>query len=62
MYKDKIKYFNYLKIAHEMNVPKKILKDIKDEFKKEFPNDEMMYELHVLRALMSGYWKKEINV
>jgi len=27
--------------------------------KKEFPNDKMMYELHVLRAMRSKFWQND---
>lgn len=55
---EKIEYFDYQKVARETKIPNNILKDIKREVKKEFPNDKMMYELHVLRAIKSRYWQK----
>lgn len=55
---EKIEYFDYQKVAKEMNVPNTILKKIKKEVKEEFPKDKMMYELHVLRAVRSKYWQK----
>jgi hypothetical protein len=55
---EKIEYFDYRKVAKEMNVPNTILKKIEREVKNEFPKDKMMYELHVLRALRSKYWQK----
>ncbi|MBM4351532.1 MAG: hypothetical protein FJ106_16755 [Deltaproteobacteria bacterium] len=51
-------YFDYQKVAREMNVPSSILKKIEKEVKFEFPKDKTMYELHVLRALRSRYWQK----
>ena len=54
-----VEYFDYPRIAKEMNVPSTILKKIEREVKKEFPNDKMMYELHVLRAVRSKYWQKD---
>lgn len=54
----KIEYFDYKKVAREMKVPDVILKKIEKEIKEEFPKDEMMYELHVLRALKSKYLEK----
>ena len=56
---EEIEYFDYPKIAKEMKVPITILKKIEKEVKKEFPNDKMMYELHVLRAVRSKYWQKD---
>ena len=35
---------------------------ILDEVRQEFPNDSMMYELHVIRCLHAfkeGYWKPD---
>jgi hypothetical protein len=55
---EKIEYFDYRKVAKEMNVPNTILKKIEREVRNEFPKDKMMYELHVLRALRSEYWQK----
>jgi hypothetical protein len=55
---EKIEYFDYKKLAKEMNVPDNVLKKIEEEVKREFPRDKMMYELHVLRAVKSKYWQK----
>lgn len=55
---EKIEYFDYQKVARETKIPNNILKDLKREVKKEFPNDKMMYELHILRAIKSRYWQK----
>lgn len=54
----KVEYFDYEKVAKKMNVPDDILEKIKKEVKEEFPEDKMMYELHVLRAVRSKYWQK----
>lgn len=59
---EKIEYFDYKKVAREMKVPDRILKEIENEVKKEFPSDRMMYELHVLRAIRSKYWQKECQI
>lgn len=58
---EKIEYFDYRKVAKEMNVPKTILNKIEKEVKEEFPKDRMMYELHVLRAIRSKYWEKDCH-
>ena len=55
---EKIEYFDYQKVAKEMNLSDTTLKKIEKEVKKEFPKDKMMYELHVLRAVRSKYWQK----
>ena len=57
---NKPEYFDYNKVAEELNVPDKILVDIVNETKAEFPKDKMMFELHVLRALKSMFWKKSV--
>lgn len=57
MKKRKIEYFDYEKLAQKKHVPETILKKIEKEVKAEFPTDKMMYELHVLRAVKSGYWQ-----
>ena len=51
-------YFDYRSVAKEMSVPEEIVVKIEEDVKKEFPNDKMMYELHVLRALKSRYWER----
>ena len=56
---ENIEYFNYPKVAKEMKVPAALLKRIEEEVKKEFPNDKMMYELHVLRAMRSKFWQND---
>ncbi|MBU0693833.1 MAG: hypothetical protein KKC11_04115 [Candidatus Omnitrophica bacterium] len=53
----KIEYFDYEGLALKEHVPAKVLERIEKEVKSEFPDDKMMYELHVLRAVMTGYWK-----
>ena len=49
----KIKYFDYEKVARKNGLPERELKRIEKEVKEEFPSDQMMYELHVLRAVRS---------
>jgi uncharacterized protein (DUF488 family) len=55
---EKIEYFDYQKVAKEMNVSDATLRKIEREVKAEFLKDKMMYELHVLRAIRSKYWQK----
>lgn len=54
-------YFDYHSVAKEMSVPEEIVEKIEEDVKVEFPNDKMMYELHVLRALKSRYWERASN-
>ena len=44
----------------ELGIRADIYHKLKEEIKKEFPNDEMMFELHLLRALME-YSRKEVE-
>lgn len=48
-----MKYFNYEKVAKEANITPDEIEKLCSLIRKEFPFDEMMYELHVLRACMS---------
>jgi len=43
--------FNYQSVADEFGIPDSIVKKTVEEIGKEIPNDDMMMELHVLRAL-----------
>lgn len=45
--------FDIKKVAKEYNISIEQIAKIKREVRKEFPRDEVMYELHVLRAIMS---------
>jgi len=45
--------FDIDKIARESGLPEEIIGKIRDEVRQEFPKDEMMYELHVMRAIES---------
>ena len=58
----KIEYFDYQNVARNMKVPASIIKKIEKEVKEEFPNDKMMYELHVLRAIRSRYWENTCSL
>jgi hypothetical protein len=43
--------FNYQSVAEKFNIPDNIVKKIVKEVREEIPNDNMIMELHVLRAL-----------
>ena len=45
--------FDIERAAKRSGLPAKKVVKIKREVKKEFPNDKMMYELHVIRAIRS---------
>ncbi len=43
-------YFNYEQAAREAQIPPQKLDELCGIIRQEFPSDEMMFELHVLRA------------
>lgn len=58
MHMKKVKYFDYEKLAKEIKLPKIILNKIKSDVRKEFPSNDMLFELHMIRAIDSKYWEK----
>ena len=55
-------YFNFKKVACDAGIPEDKLNKLCYYIRQEFPKDDMMYELHVLRACMAiknGYVKLE---
>ncbi len=49
--------FDYRSFAKKYNISPNVLENIVHEVKAEFPNDEMLAELHIIRALKE-YAKK----
>ncbi len=49
--------FNIESLATEWKIDSTILKKLIKEAQEEFPNDEMMVELHVVRALRRSRFK-----
>ena len=49
--------FDYRSLAKKYNISSNVLENIVHEVKDEFPNDEMLAELHIIRALKE-YTKK----
>jgi len=47
--------FNYQSVADEFGISDNIVRKIEEETRKEIPNDNMIMELHILRALKSYY-------
>ena len=45
--------YNIQKAIRASRLPKRDIARLRDEIKKEFPNDTMLYELHLIRALRS---------
>jgi hypothetical protein len=48
-----VKYFDYEDAAREAKIPPDKLDRLCRRVQQEFPHDQMMYELHVLRACMA---------
>jgi hypothetical protein len=48
-----VSYFDYEEVAREARIPAEKLEVLRRLIKREFPRDEMMYELHLLRACMA---------
>jgi hypothetical protein len=46
-------YFDYEKIAREAQIPSGKLEELRSLVLEQFPNDQMMYELHLLRVCMA---------
>ena len=53
---ENIYYFEYYKAAKKMGLPQDIIMKIEKDVRNEFPDDKMMFELRVLRALKSRHW------
>ena len=54
-------FFDIDRLLSSLNLPEKELDLLKKTIRDEFPNDDMLYELHLLRALKSFKKKKEIK-
>lgn len=48
-----MRYFDYEKVAREAKIPAEKMEVLRKAVRAEFPKDEMMYELHLLRACMA---------
>ncbi|TMA87870.1 MAG: hypothetical protein E6J74_28750 [Deltaproteobacteria bacterium] len=48
-----MKYFDYESVAREAKISPAKLRHLLNLLREEFPNDPLMYELHVLRACMA---------
>jgi hypothetical protein len=49
----KMRYFDSEKLAHEADIPPDKLEKLRQLIRRDFPKDDMMYELHLLRACMA---------
>jgi hypothetical protein len=43
-------YFNFEVVAKDAKIPQEKLDELSKSVRHEFPHDEMMYELHLLRV------------
>ncbi|MBZ5542569.1 MAG: hypothetical protein LAO07_02680 [Acidobacteriia bacterium] len=48
-----MRFFDCEKVASEANMPPDKLDKLRQLIRQEFPHDEMMFELHLLRACMA---------
>ena len=48
-----MRYFDFEKLAREAGIPTDKMGELCKSIRREFPRDDMMYELHVLRACMA---------
>ena len=46
-------YFDYEKVGQEAKIPVDKMEILRQIVRREFPKDEMMYELHLLRVCMA---------
>lgn len=48
-----MEYFDYESVAKKAGIPPDKLEALRRMIRQEFPHDDMMYELHLLRACMA---------
>jgi len=51
--------FDYISFANSLSISSEVVKSFEQEAKDEFPNDIMLRELHVMRALKT-YFNKNL--
>ncbi|KPJ73747.1 MAG: hypothetical protein AMS14_06390 [Planctomycetes bacterium DG_20] len=47
-----MRYYDFETVAREAGIPQAKMNVLRDVIRREFPRDDMMYELHMLRACM----------
>lgn len=55
-------YFDYQKVAQDAGITPDALEELRRVIRREFPHDDMLYELHLLRAcraMRDGHLKLE---
>ncbi|OGC05931.1 hypothetical protein A2230_00275 [candidate division WOR-1 bacterium RIFOXYA2_FULL_36_21] len=50
---NKIEYFDYLNEAQKNDLKGSVVKSLERQMKKRYPNDKMMFELKMLKAINS---------
>jgi hypothetical protein len=53
-----MRYFDYEAVAREANIPSEKLHSLAKAVREEFPTDDMMFELHLMRicsAIKGGF-------
>lgn len=48
-----MRYFDYETVAHDIGAGVEEIDEVRRQIRKEFPSDDMLYELHVLRAFLA---------
>ncbi|MFQ5852967.1 MAG: hypothetical protein ACE5JU_20595 [Candidatus Binatia bacterium] len=48
-----MRFFDYKKVAEQAGIPPDKMAELLSIMRREFPKDEMMFELHVLRACLA---------
>jgi len=48
-----MRYFDFKRLAREAGIPADKMEELCQSIRREFPKDDMMYELHVMRACMA---------
>ncbi|MCL1967629.1 MAG: hypothetical protein FWF67_07070 [Fibromonadales bacterium] len=49
--------FDYISFANSMRIDSAVVASFEGEAKQEFPNDDMLRELHIMRALKTYFNK-----
>lgn len=53
--------FNYKKLAEELGLSEEELAQLEKEIRGEFPEDQMMFELHMVRAIKGIKQTKKLD-
>ena len=56
---DEARYFQYWRLAQRLELTPDLVHRLVEEARDEFPDDEMLAELHIIRALKAAAARKE---